>query len=231
MHNRYLSIALTFLAGCVFSAEAVAQNSTANCRVSNSENAALTIIDNRLIYSKDGAISRIRLDRRAARVECTDIDGDAIDEVLAYSRSGAYTVHTLSVKKARAGLSSVCKKIRNLTRGEIWKSIASNHINDQRKLSTSFITLRSTVAPKNNCLYVYDKKGTLIHKLGRYFPSGTLYSSRYYGGHGCGDLKSASSVAATARSNTGSSAGYMTSGTGNCVVIPNIASCFNSSGC
>jgi hypothetical protein len=119
----------------------------------------------------------------------------------------------------RGSLASACKKIRTLSRGEIWKARASNHINDQRKLSTSFITLRLTTAPKNNCLYVYDKKGNLVHKLGRYFPTGSLFSSRYYGGYGCGDVKSASTVASIARSNTGSSAGYMTSGTGNCVLI------------
>lgn len=230
MKHTFSNLFLTgVLASLVIPGISRAESEMTRCRITESTSADLTIVNQRLIYSPEGDTSRIRLDRRAHRIECADIDGDAVDEVLAYTRSGAYSVHPLNVKKR--ALSSVCKKIRNLTRGEIWKSIASNHINDQRKLSTSFITLRSTIAPKNNCLYVYDKKGNLIHKLGRYFPTGSLYSSRYYGGYGCGDVKSASSVAATARQNTGSAAGYMTSGTGNCVLIPNIASCFNSSGC
>ena len=170
----------------------------------------------------------IRLRHAAKHIECADIDGDGFDEIV--SRSGSKIISARMVTAAPA-LGAVCKRVRSLTRGEIYKSRASDHINDQRKLSTSFITLRSTTPPKNNCLYVYDKSGNLIHKLGRYFPTGTAYSSRYYGGHGCGDLKSASTVANLARSKTGSSAGYMTSGTGNCVLIPNLAACFNSSGC
>lgn len=230
MHRKNLLLTVFLLSAALsVSAHADDRYQLTSCNFNGTNTSSATVVENRLVYANG---DRIRLDRRADHVECTDIDGDSIDEVVAYSRSGAYTVHV--TKRAHAtnrSLSSVCKKVRSLTRGEIYKSIASNHINDQRKLSTSFITLRSTTAPKNNCLYVYDKKGTLIHKLGRYFPSGALYSSRYYGGHGCGDLKSAASVAATARRNTGSAAGYMTSGTGNCVVIPNMGSCFNSSGC
>lgn len=219
----------TLSIGASLNAYAADRYELTSCNFGASANNSATVVENRLVYA-DG--ERIRFDRRADRVECTDVDGDALDEIVAYSRSGAYTVHGMTkARAAKKSLSKVCKKVRSLTRGEIYKSVASNHIHDQRKLSSSFITMRSTTAPKNNCLYVYDKKGNLIHKLGRYFPSGALYSSRYYGGHGCGDLKSAASVAATARKNTGSSAGYMTSGTGNCVLIPNMGSCFNSSAC
>ena len=188
------------------------------------------MVNNRLITSTTSDARRIRLDQRAQRIECADTDGDNIDEILAYNRKGSYTAHSL-LKTKRSSLASVCKKVRTLTSGEIYKARASDHINDQRKLSTSFITLRSTTPPKNNCLYVYDKKGNLIHTLGRYFPTGAIYSSRYYGGYGCGDVKSASTVANIARANTGSASGYMTSGTGNCVLIPNLAACYNSSGC
>ena len=129
------------------------------------------------------------------------------------------------------GLSKVCKTVRNLASGEIYKSIASHHITDARAASTSFITIRSARPPKNECLYVYDTGGNLIHKLGRYYPSGDKYSSRYYGGAGCGDGLRASTVASIAIKNTGSPAIYITSGTGNCARVANANSCVNSSGC
>lgn len=130
-------------------------------------------------------------------------------------------------------LRSVCTKVRTLTRGEIWKSIASHHIpkSDPRGSSTSFITLRGTGAPRNSCLYVYSANGTLIHKLGKYYITGASYSSRYYGGYGCGDKKSASQVAAAAKASAGSTRVYITSGTGNCATVANPNTCVNSSGC
>jgi hypothetical protein len=203
--------------GCDFSAKSDAKDS-------------LLLLNRRVAYVNASFTKRIRLTRRADRVECRDTDGDGVDEVLGFARDGSYSISQVRRVSARR-LSSVCTRVRSLSRGEIYKSIASKHINDQRASSTSFITLRSTGAPKNNCLYVYDKAGNLIHKMGRYFPTGTEYSSRYYGGHGCGDLKTASAVASAATSNSGSPAGYITSGTGNCAFIPNMRSCFNSSAC
>lgn len=204
------------IAGCSFS--------------SQSGGDSLVVLNNRVAYVNASFSQRVRLDRRAERVECQDTDGDGVDEVLGFARDGSYSITTVRKTTARK-LSSVCKRVRSLSRGEIYKSIASKHINDQRATSTSFITLRSTGAPKNNCLYVYDKAGNLIHKMGRYFPTGAAYSSRYYGGHGCGDLRSAATIASLASRNTGSAAGYITSGTGNCAFIPNLRSCFNSSAC
>lgn len=191
---------------------------------------SVSVVGNRIVYIGADHSIKLTLKRKAQQIECADTDADGIDEIVSYSSGGARAITTVR-KTKRASLATYCKRIRTLTRGEIWKSRASDHINDQRKLSTSFITLRSTGAPKNNCLYVYDKKGNLVHKLGRYFPTGTAYSSRYYGGHGCGDLRSAATVAGMARSKTGSAEGYVTSGTGNCVKIPNLNACFNSSGC
>jgi hypothetical protein len=205
------------ISGCTFSSK-------------KGEADSLLLLNRRVAYVNASFTKRIRLDRRSNHVECRDTDGDGIDEVLGFSRDGSYSITQVRKVNARK-LSSVCTRVRSLSRGEIYKSIASKHINDQRATSTSFITLRSTGAPKNNCLYVYDKAGNLIHKMGRYFPTGAAYSSRYYGGHGCGDLKSASAVASAARSRTGSPAGYITSGTGNCAFVPNMGSCFNSSAC
>jgi hypothetical protein len=138
---------------------------------------------------------------------------------------------TTRVKKSRS-LSSVCRTTRSFAKGEIWKPRASSHIptSDPRRKSTSFIVLRGYAAPSASCLNVYDSEGTLIHKLGVYSRNGT-YKARFYGGSGCGDKKSASTVNSTARRNTGSSTIYVKVGTNTCVSLPSATSCKNSSNC
>lgn len=208
--------AATALSGCDFDGDGV-------------EDAA-TVERGRVVRSPALPQGALKLDARYKQVSCSDTDGDGIDEVIVRSRTKQVAFAAPPVTKAR-NLRKVCKNIRSLYRGEIYKSIASHHINDQRKSSTSFITLRNTRAPAKNCLYGFDKNGTLVHKLGRYFPTGVKYSSRYYGGHGCGDLKSAALVAAIARRNSGSPEIYITSGTGNCARVADANRCYNSSGC
>lgn len=186
-----------------------------------------TIERNRIVYSDALPGGKLALGGLTKHVQCVDTDGDGSDEVV-----GVSMARTVSVAPIRnRALKNVCKTSRSLFRGEIWKSIASHHISDQRKNSTSFITLRSTTPPRSSCLNGYDKKGNLVHKLGQYFPTGAAYSSRFYGGFGCGDRRSAASVANTARAKTGSPEIYITSGTGNCARIPNANACYNSSGC
>lgn len=179
-----------------------------------------------LVQSSTGTNEIINLDRAARSVECAEGHGIVI-------RNKKDRITFLSAKKLPRSLSSVCKNVRNLTRGEIWKSIASTHIptSDPRRFSTSFITLRGTGAPRNSCLYVYNSKGVLVHKLGKYYISGAAYSSRYYGGYGCGDKKRASQVANSASSGTGSTRVYITSGTKNCATISNPNACYNSAQC
>ncbi len=180
-------------------------------------------------FSMEAGLRPIYFEQRYSKIACNDIDGDGADEIITTKgwRSAVFKL-TATISKA---LSSACKTTRSLYRGEIWKARASSHISDRRKFSTSFITTRSTMAPRNNCLYGYDKSGNLVHRLGKYFPTGAAYSSRYYGGYGCGDGKSASTVASAAYRNSKSSTIYITSGTGNCAIIPNPAQCYNSSGC
>ena len=155
-----------------------------------------------------------------------------------YTYSGKTLVSVQRVQKtgnakvvARASLGSVCKSIRNLQSGEIWKSIASHHITDGRRTSTSFICNRNRACSNLSCISAYDKKGNLVHKLGRYFPTGAFYSIRSYGGYGCGDHKRASAVAAEARAKTGSSEIYLAVKGTQCIRIPNPALCYNSAGC
>lgn len=219
----FLSLSLCLSAD---SAHAQSASNLLSCNFGQGDTTA-TVSGNRVITAAGG---RYTLKRKAGQIECADTNADGIDEIISFTKAGARTVTTVRRTKKKS-LKTFCKKVRSLTRGEIWKSRASDHINDQRKFSTSFITLRSTGAPRNSCLSVYDKKGNLIHKLGQYFPSGAAYSSRYYGGYGCGDKKSAATVAAIARKNTGSPEGYVTSGTGNCLKISNLNACFNSSAC
>jgi hypothetical protein len=88
-----------------------------------------------------------------------------------------------------------------------------------------------TSAPSSKCILMYDGKGNLIHQLGQYFPTGSKYSSIFYGGSGCGDKKTAVSVAQTAINSTGESTAYIKVNDSECVTIPNPNSCLNSSAC
>lgn len=179
-----------------------------------------------LVQSSSGTNEIIHIDRSARSIECAERHGIVI-------RNKKDRITFLSAKKLPRALSSVCKNIRGLTRGEVWKSIASTHIpsSDPRRFSTSFITLRGTGAPRNSCLYVYNAKGGLVHKLGKYYLTGAKYSSRFYGGYGCGDKRRASQVASAAQSATGSTRVYITSGTKNCATISNPNACYNSAQC
>lgn len=132
-----------------------------------------------------------------------------------------------------AGLNSVCKSIRSPFRGEIYKSRQSEHIPryDPRSNSTAFITLRNTSAPYGSCLYWYDKKGNLVHKMGAYAKGESEYSSRFYGGHGCGDHKTPTGVAEAARRSSGSYEVYGKVSDKVCVKISDPRRCYNSSSC
>lgn len=136
-----------------------------------------------------------------------------------------------AAKKINArGLKAVCPKTRSLFGSEIYKSIASHHITDARRSSTSYITKAGTFTPSSSCLSAYDKKGNLVHKLGIY-QRGNGWGGRFYGGFGCGDHKTAASVAAAARRNTGSSSIYIKVSGNTCAVVPNANACYNSIGC
>lgn len=132
-----------------------------------------------------------------------------------------------------SSLETECPSIRAIERGEIWKNIASTHIpkTDPRRKSTSFITVRSKTAPAFHCIKVYDNAGNLVHKLGRYSPAGSSYSSRSYGGAGCGDKKTARRVADLALSNTGSTTIYLKVRSNECIQLSTPNRCFNSAAC
>lgn len=135
-----------------------------------------------------------------------------------------------STKKVKANaLNSVCKSIRELRSGEIYKHIASSHISpaDPRRFSTSFITVRGVGAPTLSCLEMYDSNGKAIHRIGRYFPTGSSYSSRFYGGAGCGTGESPSILSSRSKRK----AVYLKVTPKTCVRIPSVTRCFNSSAC
>ena len=142
--------------------------------------------------------------------------------------SAAYSKKVL-VKRS---LASACKSQRSLSGGEIWKSRQSPHIptSDRRKFSTALIYTRSARAPSGSCLSVLDSKGKEIHKLGIYARGESLYSARFYGGAGCGDAKSPSTIAALAKRNTGNTNVYIDTGSV-CLKIPDPRQCYNSVGC
>ena len=130
------------------------------------------------------------------------------------------------------GLQARCPSIRNPSGGEIWKNIASTHIptSDPRRFSTSFITRSGTAAPQVSCIEAFDKNGNKVHSLG-FYGAGGQYSSRFYGGSGCGDKKSGSAIASIARGNTGSPEIYLKTNSNTCIRIGNPNSCINSSAC
>ncbi len=141
--------------------------------------------------------------------------------------------HKITVSSNKGGINSVCTKVRGIAGGEIWKSIGSNHFppSDPRRYSTSYITRRGTTAPSGDCISVYAANGKLVSRLGVYARNEREYSSRFYGATGCGDKKGGGSIASAARKVAGTSRVYITSNGKNCAVIPNPASCYNSSQC
>lgn len=144
----------------------------------------------------------------------------------------AAPAHAINRKVKNRTLAQQCKFQRGLSRGEIYKSRQSPHIPsfDRRKNSTALIYLRSARAASGSCLNVYDKAGNLVHKMGVYARGESLYSARFYGGSGCGDAKSPSTIASLAKRNTKSTEVYIDTGTV-CLKIPNPTSCINSVGC
>lgn len=185
---------------------------------------------------------------RYTDLHCEDLDNDGTAEMVGIrtARTGdmyrvVWTEAGVFLRRTRLTddeigsftLADVCASTRALTSGEIWKSIASTHIptTDPRRYSTSFITERGTTAPRYTCIRAYDGNGTQIHALGRYYPTGTSYSSRNYGGAGCGDRKRARNIAQTALANAGSTAIYLKVSAGVCAIVPNPNRCYNSSQC
>jgi hypothetical protein len=149
------------------------------------------------------------------------------------SNSGAGSDGSGGSVPTNPGLQSVCPTVRALHSAEIWKAIASTHIpaSDPRRYSTSFIVRSGNQAPSDNCIPVYDSRGNQVHALGQYFPTGSAYSSRHYGGSGCGDKKGPDAIYSAATGNTGSSEIYLKVQSGECVKIPNPKGCYNSSQC
>jgi hypothetical protein len=129
------------------------------------------------------------------------------------------------------GLKEVCGRVRKLKGGEIYKSIGSPHVEAERRNSTSFITRAGTEQPDFDCLKGYNRKGKLIHKLGVYARNDGSYSSRFYGGTGCGDRKRPADIAKQAVKQTGKPAIFLKVKRRTCVRIPHANQCYNSSGC
>ncbi|GEM_PF-3106555 len=124
-----------------------------------------------------------------------------------------------------SGLASVCSSTRGFVGGEIWKVEASDHIpsSDPRKYSTSFIYLAGKSPSSFSCLNVYDKQGNKIHQLGIYARGEQHYAARFYGGHGCGDGATGSSLASKAANATGSKEGYIKVSNSLCLRVPDLS--------
>ncbi len=164
---------------------------------------------------------------------CEDRDEDGDTELYANNKLGVQERIKEVRSKVSAGLNAVCKSTRELQGCEVWKASASTHIPgfDPRANSTSFITTRGCPGSFPSCIQAFDGNGSSIHSLGQYFPTGSAYDNRHYGGHGCGDGQRPSSIASEARKKTGSSEIFVKDSAGVCVRIPDPSRCFNSSGC
>ncbi len=162
---------------------------------------------------------------------CQDTDGDGRSEFVA-SRIGSRTPFYITPRRLSA-LSRVCRTTRDLDRKEVWKSRQSPHIPtyDPRKNSTALIGLAGATRPSSSCITAYDNDGDRVHSLGAYVPPGSLYAYRHYGGWGCGDKKSPSSVAAAAKKGAGNTNINVALRSNLCVKIPDPRSCYNSAGC
>jgi hypothetical protein len=170
-------------------------------------------------FSADSSTETVRFGQRFRSYSCVDRNDDGAPEIIARKTVDGRVVREVFYvvgKPSGGGINKVCRSVRELQRCEIWKSMASHHITDQRASSTSFITTRGCPGFYSGCISVYDGDGNQIHSMGQYFPTGVSYDNRHYGCHGCGDCKRASSVASSARANTGSSAVYLKDSAGNC---------------
>lgn len=185
------------------------------------------------------------LGTRWSNIKCEDRTGDSVPETVAWynHRSGSISEVVFSqngsiISNNRLGrqsrqpvspeLAAVCKTTTALARSDIWKAKQSNHIpsGDVRQNSTAFIILRAGRTFKPNCMLGYSNTGKLVHKLGAYFPTGTPYNKRLYGGWGCGDHKTPVQVAAASKGGL-----YLKVSSNSCVVVPQANRCYNSSGC
>jgi hypothetical protein len=183
--------------------------------------------DKRLkVFLTTGSTKTINTQQRILSFSCKGRN------VVTNHKSGSLK-HRITGFNRTGGIGAVCRSVRGLNPGEVWKSIGSNHFppGDPRRWSISFITKAGAQSPSGNCITVYSSNGKPIAKLGLYRRNEAKYSSRFYGASGCGDRKSGASVAALARKIAGTSRVYITSNGRNCAVIPNPGSCYNSSQC
>lgn len=155
------------------------------------------------------------------------------EQLITHSRevSVAAKRKTPSARANSNAFAKVCKSVQNLPRTMIYKAIASPHIRgDARASSTSFIGANGAPNLGTSCLLVYDKKGNQVHSLG-YYGNWVGGPWRYYGGFGCGDRQTASSVANKAKKNTGSSEIYVKISSSSCVKVNSATGCYNSASC
>jgi hypothetical protein len=184
--------------------------------------------------SKRGRAKAVKMKRAWTHFTCRDTNRDGKFEVVGRLSANGRAKETLFVQQSAGQLGKVCKSVRPLERCMIWKSQQSSHISrgDPRHRSTGFITNRFCPGSFPSTIIAYDSKGKEIHRLGEYFPTGSLYDSRHYGcGRGGGDCKDPRALSVEARQRTGKENIYLKDSAGNCFDVPDPGQCFNSSGC
>lgn len=203
---------------------------------------------NRVVINSRG--NRVRVELRLKRESyklpvrygyfaCGD-NGSGEDSIFAKLTADSEVVEIdldeLDFPKGKASdrkFSAVCKKVRELSSREIYKTLGSTHFStaDCRRRTAGLIIAAGGSDLNESCLEIYDSEGTQLGTMGAYYPSGRDWAYRAYACWGCSSTqKSGGELASQARKNTKKSSIYIRYG-GTCIRIPDAGKCYNSKSC
>jgi len=148
------------------------------------------------------------------------VSGILVDEINVNTLGGTISTNTNnnggSSKPGKNGDNSSgggevaqCSQTLSWPGSHVYKTVGSNHFTDVRRNTIGVILKLGASGPTPNCITAVDRNGRVLASLGLY-ARGAGWTARYYAGIGCGASTpvNGSSLAARARSNTGSSLVY-----------------------
>ena len=127
-------------------------------------------------------------------------DGVVSDHVLLSNNSNAWSGEASS----GIGLSAVCGSIKSVSRGVLWKPASQDSGGSRQGKPVALF--QDGNAPRLSSIKIYASNGEQVTVFG-VFQSGSY--ERYYSGYGAGEGLTASQIASTASSKSGSSKVYM----------------------
>lgn len=137
------------------------------------------------------------------------------------------------INRSAQKFNAVCKKVRELSSREIYKTLGSTHFStaDCRRRTAGLIIAAGGSDLRDSCLEIYDSEGTQLGSMGAYYPSGRDWAYRAYACWGCSSTqKSGGELASQARKNTKKSSIYIRYGS-TCIRVPDASKCYNSKSC